>query len=372
MHKKKRICFVGMDNYPVLAKLTSKDYIGGESVQQTLLAKAFVALGFEVSMIVKKKSDNDEKVIDGVRVLAAYEERGGLPVLRFIHPRATGLLSALKRANADIYFQSCAGVATGIVAWHCQSNRRQFLFRLAHDSDCIPGQQLIRFWRDRKIYEYGLRRATHISAQGDAQVQLLRKYYSLPSTSVNMAVELPDAEADREGDIDVLWVNNLRDFKRPDLCVELAAALSPHRVVMIGGPVREYESLYERIKQEAGAVKNLKFLGAVPYAQVNEYFNRARVFVNTSDQEGFPNSFLQAWIRGVPVVSFFDPDGLIAEHGLGAVPKDSQEMVKILASFLSDNTILRNTGETCREFAMSRYAPLAVAQRYVNMLATPN
>jgi hypothetical protein len=35
-----RICFVGLDNLPVLAPEYRSELIGGESVQQTLLARA--------------------------------------------------------------------------------------------------------------------------------------------------------------------------------------------------------------------------------------------------------------------------------------------------------------------------------------------
>ena len=50
---RQKICFVGLDNYPVLNPDCGGEYFGGESVQQTLLAKAFADLGYEVSMVVK-------------------------------------------------------------------------------------------------------------------------------------------------------------------------------------------------------------------------------------------------------------------------------------------------------------------------------
>jgi glycosyltransferase involved in cell wall biosynthesis len=43
----------------------------------------------------------------------------------------------------------------------------------------------------------------------------------------------------------------------------------------------------------------------------------------TSDYEGFPNTFLEAWSHGLPVVSSFDPDGLIESRALGATAVDA-------------------------------------------------
>ena len=48
-----KICFVGIDNYPVIRGDKDGKYIGGESVQQTLLAKAFRDIGYDVRMVVK-------------------------------------------------------------------------------------------------------------------------------------------------------------------------------------------------------------------------------------------------------------------------------------------------------------------------------
>ncbi len=366
----KKICFVGIDNYPVLNPDCSGANFGGESVQQVLLAKAFVELGYEVSMVVGDQGQKQGEFREGIRVWKAFSENAGLPVVRFIHPRFTSVWHALKLADADIYYQSCAGVVTGYVGRFCQKYGRQFVFRLAHDSDCTPGEQLIKYWRDRRIYEYGLRHADMIAAQGVNQVSLLRQHYALESTPVNMAVELPsDSVIDKtHRDIDVLWVNNIRDFKRPDLLIDVARQLPQYRFVMIGGKARGFEHLFQTIDKQAKTLGNVEFLGAVPYHKVNNYFLRAKLFLNTSDQEGFPNSFLQAWIRRTPVVSFFDPDGLIAAERMGSVPDDVASMVDSITNLLTDEGLLKAAADRAREFTLANYSPLAVAHSYGRLL----
>ena len=63
---------------------------------------------------------------------------------------------------------------------------------------------------------------------------------------------------------------------------------------------------------------------------------RSKLFINTSDHEGFPNTFLQAWSRGIPVLSFVDPDDLIRECKLGLVVKSIDEMAQKLEEILNN------------------------------------
>ncbi len=359
-----KLCFIGLDNYPVLNPAWGSEYFGGESVQQTLLARAFHELGYDVSMIVKDHGQPDGEVLDGIRVLKTYADHDGLPVVRFLHPRMTSIWKAFAQADADIYYQSCAGMMTGLIARYCEKHDRKLIFRVAHDTDCIPGEEIIRFSRDRWLYRYGLRRAHFISAQGVHQQKLLKDNHGLASTVTNMSVEVPSLENRPDKDIDVLWVNNLRQFKRPDLAIELAKKLPGKRMVMIGGPVPGKEAYFEEMRAAAAEVPNLEFLGAVPYAEVNDYFHATRVFVNTSDSEGFPNSFLQAWVRGVPVVSFFDPDNLIDQRGLGASPRDLDEMQGAVLNLL-DDSVRAPVAQTCRNFAVDNYGAINVARRYI-------
>src|SRR6185437_14783737 len=46
----------------------------------------------------------------------------------------------------------------------------------------------------------------------------------------------------------------------------------------------------------------------------------------TSEIEGFPNTYLQAWSHGTPVVGFLDPDRLLATHGSGRAVRDVAQM----------------------------------------------
>jgi len=358
-----RICFVNHDNYPVLNADYGGNYIGGESVQQVLIARALARRGHEVSTLVADLGQPDGEVIDGITVWKTFKPNSGLPVLRFLHPKLTSILAALRRADADIYYQSCAGMTTGVVAWHARRNNRKFVFRVAHDSDCVRGQQLIKYARDRRLYEYGLARADIIAAQSTKQATLLEQNYGLGSVEVPMAVE-PPSDQQTTRDIDVLWVNNLRAFKRPEVFLELAAALPELRMVMIGGPCPGDEPYYESIRRDAAALPNLTMTGFVPYHKVNDYYSRARIFVNTSDIEGFPNSYLQAWIRGTPVVAFFDPDGLIERRNLGLRVGSLEEMAAAVTRLVNDAGSWGVLSAGSRAYAMAEHHPERIAERY--------
>jgi len=84
-----------------------------------------------------------------------------------------------------------------------------------------------------------------------------------------------------------------------------------------GGPSPDDPSLFEEVRRAAQALPNVRFLGPVPFHDVRRLFERARMLVGTSEIEGVPNTYLQAWGHGTPVVAYLDPEHLISENRLG-------------------------------------------------------
>ena len=62
----------------------------------------------------------------------------------------------------------------------------------------------------------------------------------------------------------------------------------------------------------------------------------------------FPNTFLEAWDRGLPAVATVDPDRLLSEGGLGFVCKDVDEIAARIELLHRDRRLLAEIGEQAR------------------------
>src|SRR5207302_121566 len=330
------ICFIGLDNLALVAPEYGHHRVGGEAVQQTLLARALARRGHEVSMVVADHGQTDGAAWDAIRTFNAFRLDAGVPVLRFIHPRWTGMWSALARADAELYYTSCAGMHVGLVALFCRRFRRRFVFRAASNPDCDRSRVrlLVPIARDRWLYAQGLRRADAILVQSASQAEALARSYGLASRVAGMLVEALPPPATR--DIDVLWVGNIQWLKRPDRVLELADRIPQVKIHMVGASMPGQEVLFRKIAQPAAAKTNVVFHGRMSYRHTNDLCGRAKVLVNTSDIEGFPNSYLQAWIRGVPVVTLIDPDRVIERRGLGVAVRSPAQFAEAIRRLLAE------------------------------------
>lgn len=347
-----RICFFALNAYPTLSG-TRESRVGGAEVQQKLLSKYLLDLGHDVSFVTRDHGQVDGDEIGGIKVYKAFTQGAGLPYLRFIHPRCTKAWGALKKADADIYYQRCAGMETGLLAAFCAAYDKKFIFASASDSDFDLSRVIVASRRDSWLYVYGLKRANMIITQTQRQRDLLAKNFGLKAEVISNCWSQEGSVNPMQGSMrrDVLWVSTLRSWKRPEQVTQLARQKPDMHFVMVGGAATGDEELYESIKREAQQLENMSFIGFVPFADVGKKFDDARIVINTSEpKEGFPNSFLQAWQRGIPVISYFDPDDIIRKERVGYVVSTVEEMAAALTALEDKETYREYSQRAVRYF----------------------
>jgi len=271
---------------------------------------------------------------------------------------------ALREVDADIYYCRSASIWLWLVTEFCRRHGKRSIYAGASDVDFVPdiGGQ-VRYARDRWLYRRGLAAADAIVAQNEAQRATCREHYGRQAVLIPSCYQLPAASAAvrlATADDYVLWVAMVQESKRPELLLDIAARLPQRRFVMIGGPRPGTEAFYERIRARAATLPNVDFKGFLPLAQVEPYFDGARVFVNTSRYEGMPNTFLQAWARGVPTVATVD----VGAPGAYTMFQDADGAAREIQALCTDEARWRAQSAACRAYFERKYSPQTVLEQY--------
>lgn len=364
MARNLRVCIVLPKIYPVLSGSTKINVVGGAEVQHTLAALSLAKSGIDVSVISLDYGQSDCEDISGVTVFKTHKPNGGIPVIRFFFPRLFRTWQALRRADSDIYYQPCAGYLTGVVVLFCRLYGRASIFAGASDTDFIPDRLTLNSFRDRCFYQWGMRNVDAVVTQTDKQANLCHKSYKRDSTIIRNGYAAPYSLPTNERNY-VLWVGRIYRVKRPDRILDIARRLPNVSFRIIGGQEndsKEAVEYYENIKLLATKLSNVEFLGFLPYEQAERYFDHATVFVNTSEIEGFPNTFLQAWARGIPTVSFFDPE--LSDAGVFVQVNTIDHACEAISKLLSQEEMWSVYSNNCRRYFNDNHDIISNVARY--------
>lgn len=365
----RRICFVSPHGYPLLVPGAAG--AGGAERQFFLFARGLAQRGWAVSFITGLPPEPLRGTAPCFPVFPVDLRYMGGSKAQL--PAAwCGLWRAMRDADADYYALKVPAHLLPLMAAFCRRHGRrlaswgQTTYRSEAQRQHIP-------WIARRMESLGLRAADVLIAQTQDQAAQLEAITGRPVQIVaNIAETLPAASASPEAaGCDVLWAGNTSRNKRPGVVVELAR-LMPDVVFAMAMNCSSTKD-FERWRGLAAGVPNLRFLGQVAPAEMEERFGRTRLFLNTSAREGFPNTFLQAWMNGVPVVSLgIDPDLVLSRHGLGGLPetdavqragendlKLAECLVPVLRRLLQDPERCRAMGLRATRYVQERHAPEA-------------
>ena len=321
-----KVCFIGLKCFDHIAEKPVPQYVGGIETQLVVLARGLQREGCDVSFITYDHGQQERESFHGISVFKSHPPSGGIRGLRGIS-RAFRLWSAMRRADADVYLQMGAGDETGLAALGCKfMGGRHFVFCLASDADCHGPLGAHRFGLETALYRYGIKRARLIIAQTRAQQKNLQDSFGLNSSIIPMAVAGMNNSEVQKRARSVLWVGRLMPEKRFEWLLE-AARRCPDIEFHVAGTPNQPSGYAAQLLSAAAGIPNVHAHGRLSRGELDKLFQSCELLCCTSELEGFPTTFLEAWSGGMPVVTTFDPDSIVAREGLGRVVSTVDELV---------------------------------------------
>ena len=157
----------------------------------------------------------------------------------------------------------------------------------------------------------------------------------------------------------VLWVSNIKQSKNPEIFIKLAGEFSESgcKFIMVGA-IQDlgYEHL---LNNKLNHPPNFEFLGYQAPEKVEELISNCLFLVHTCSPEGFPNVFIQAWLRAKPVVSLnFDPDNLLTKNNVGFYSGDYASLKIDTKRLIEDEKTRSSMGLHAYEYAVKTFNPV--------------
>lgn len=297
------------------------------------------------------------------------------------------LWRAMKQANTYYYVLKVPGYLLSPMSVFCALYGRKLVFWASMNYNANPREMLEINRIAGVLQNWGLRKASIVLAQSEDQRKGFKDNFGLNAIVVpNICDSLVPVDSPgrsfyfQKKEVDVLWVGNSLPKKRQEVFFELAKLL-PHRTFAIAIN-NSNELRFNLAREKAKNLHNVTFLGTVAPIEMESWFRKTKIFLNTSLLEGFPNTYLQAWINGVPVVSLtIDPDGSIKRYNLGDVVGcdqvakchgDLRSMAKMLVPLVEN--LLRDTkrrtllGKNARDFVIAYHSSSVVLPRLIDAL----
>ncbi len=346
----KKICFFSPSFYYTL----QSDMVGGAEIQQELIARHLLGK-YSVSFIVAGKNQSQE--IGGIEIINV--ERTFNLLKRFVK-----IWNALSQADADIYYSAGMNRYLFLAALFCKLKKRKLVFAFINDPS-TDSRLLQKFyaqsffgrmakflqWHFSRIF---IKRADAVLVQNLFQKKNVEKNFGKSSLLVPNAIEIGGFNESKKSF--VLWVGHISAVKQPELAAELASKLPGINFVVIGNKVETEKGLFGKMSKKFSEIENVKFIEKVPFPEIGKFFESAIALISTSSSEGFPNVFLQAWEKGIPVVSLnADPDEIICRNNLGFHSGNLEKMASQIKLLSEDIELNRSIGKNCREYCRKNH-----------------
>lgn len=337
------------------------DRPGGAELQARFITEELADRGHDAHYIAYDVGYDDRSDQNGVTV-HRLDTESTLTVTSPVRRR-------VREIDPDVcYCRNIGDIVTlAVIQATCDAHT---VFNISHDAQCRP---LFAAWpgKENKTGFHTLFRRGRLAcrrgllvvpdtrfSQTSQQTEQLAANRGLESTLVGNGHPVPEDHPDKSNPPVVLWLASIKEWKQPDVFVEVAKRCMDLECTfrIVGQPTDE--QLADRIRETTSDLPNVEYEGGCDVAESNDYIADATVFVNTSTQEGFPNTFLQSWLRETAVVSLHaDPENLLTETGLGRHAGGSTDrLVSAVRTLVTDEEERNTVCDRARDYAVEHHS----------------
>ena len=355
MNQRPHVCFVS-DTLHSYFGSGIETGTGGAERQQYMLAIGLRDRGYNVSVATLKYDSPPQRTVNSINLWRVIPDVRGFSLAPY---KAVETTRWLKTIDADVYYVRGNNFLCMVTAVYTRVSGREFIYAVANDSNVDP-EHLERRGFLQYPYIQAMQSADRVIAQTNYQQDVLKKEHGIDAIRIPNGYEVPpEAElVSHAKRSHILWVGSMDpDQKKPKRFLELARQLPDIQFRMIGPPDNDEPGYYDEIESEARRISNVNFLGFVDPDEIHDHYKTAIALVNTSDYEGFPNVFLEAWRYATPVVSLYHTiDGVLTSEPIGIHAGSMEDLVTAVDQLASDRELCEMLGSGAREYMSTNYS----------------
>lgn len=238
---------------------------------------------------------------------------------------------------------------------------------------CQPNKNYSKFHNFLRKWLYP--KAAGIIAQTNMAKELLHKQINHPNIEV---IGNPIRKFNRKLAIEkenwILTVGRVIKTKHQDRLIRIFSKLNAPgwKLIIIGGNALKQNNLtlLSKLVEELGLTESVIITGNL--SDIDEYYDKSKIFAFTSSSEGFPNVIGEALSAGLPVVSYdcvAGPSEMITDGENGfLVPVFYDDLFQKRLQQLIDDKELREKISAKAPSSVEKYSIEKIGQQYLDFI----
>lgn len=348
--------------------------MGGAELQISYLVTELKKQGFEVHFIFENKGKHIEnKLRIHLHPLKKINLRKWFGQRWLLYRKRINW--QLKEINPDVIYTRMYSSWSGFAANYAKKNNIQHIWAIASDNDLKQYKKKNNLLKPLDYVENyhafkSYKNATHILTQNDFQQKQLKKLHNRDGLKVHqMTPGVNKNELIKKEKIEILWIANLKPIKKPEQFIELASKFKNNKSLCFTMIGRENQKYSNAISLAQRNQNNFRYLGEISNDKVNKMLSGAHILISTSEAEGFSNTFVQAWMRKVIVLSMnSNPDEIITNEKIGYLCPTVKELQSKIEFLINHPRILSEMGGKAYHYAIQNHSVEKNMEKVISLI----